>query len=361
MTILASVLDVIAVSLLVHTLVNAALLRRPPRDAIVEETVSVLLPLRDEAQRVAACLEALLAQRGLSEWELLCYDDESRDGTVDVVRRLGRGCVRMIPTAPLPEGWVGKSHACAQLAAVASGSVLVFVDADVVLTPDAIAGAVRLLRDQRLAFVSPYPRQLSGSWLERLVQPLLVWSWLTFLPVRLAARSSRPSLAAANGQLLVVDAGCYRAAGGHATVRDDVVEDIALARALVQAGGRGGFADGHAIAACRMYDGGRDLVAGYAKSLWCAFGSPAGGVTVATLLMLLGVLPWLLLAWTPIAWPAALAGPVGRVVAAARSGDRPVAAGILHPLSVLAFTALLGMSIRRHRRGATTWKGRLVG
>jgi len=358
---LALVLDVITVALLLHTLVNAVLLRRPPRNATVDERVSVLLPLRDEAHRVTACLEALLAQRGLADWELLCYDDESRDGTADVVRRLGGDCVRLVPTVPLPQGWLGKPHACTQLAAAATGSALVFVDADVVLTTDGVAGAVGLLRRQRLDFVSPYPRQLSGSWLERLVQPLLVWSWLTFLPLRVAARSSRPSLAAANGQLLVVDAARYRAAGGHATVRADVVEDVALARALVRTGGHGGFADGHAIVACRMYGGSRDLVAGYGKSLSRAFGSPARGVAVAVLLVLLAVVPWLLLAWTPLAWPAALAGPAGRLVAAARAGDRPLAAATLHPLSVLAFTALLAESIRRFRRGAASWKGRRVG
>src|SRR5205807_5961315 len=132
----------------------------------------------------------------------------------------------------LPSGWLGKPHACWHLARAATGTVLVFVDADVVLAPDAVAGAVSLLRNEGLAFVSPYPRQLAGSWLERLVQPLLQWSWLAFLPLRLAERGHRPSLANANGQLLVVDTAAYRRAGGHASVRAEVVDDVALARSL---------------------------------------------------------------------------------------------------------------------------------
>ena len=172
----------------------------------------------------------------------------------------------MLTGGDLPSGWLGKPHACDQLAAAADGSVLVFVDADVVLTADAVAASVELMRRRELQFVSPYPWQLTGSWLERLVQPLLWWSWFTCLPLRVAERSSRPSLAAANGQFLVVDAQVYRAAGGHAAVRDKVVEDVALAHTLVASGGHGGFVDGGAIARCRMYDGGRAVVDGYAKS-----------------------------------------------------------------------------------------------
>src|SRR5207248_1587724 len=160
-----------------------------------------------------------------------------------------------------------------QLAGAAAGTVLVFVDADVVLAPDAVAGAVSLMRNDGLAFVSPYPRQLAGSWLERLVQPLLQWSWLAFLPLRVAQRSGRPALA------------------------------------LVRSGARGGFADGHDIAGCRMYDGARSVTDGYAKSLWCAFGSPVGAVAVTLLVAALGLLPWALVAFTPVAWPAALGGP----------------------------------------------------
>ena len=158
--------------------------------------------------------------------------------------------------------------------------MLVFVDADVVLAPHAVAASVALLRWAALDLVSPYPRQLAVTPAERLVQPLLQWSWLTTLPLRLAERSPRPSLAAANGQLLVVDAAAYRRAGGHRAVRAEMLEDVALLRAVKAAGGRGGVVDGTALATCRMYAGWPDLRDGYAKSLWSAFGSPAGAAAV---------------------------------------------------------------------------------
>jgi hypothetical protein len=190
------------------------------------------------------------------------------------------------------------------------------------------------------------------------VQPLLQWSWLSFLPLRLAERSSRASLAAANGQLLVVDAAAYSRAGGHQMVHDDVVDDMALARVLVGVGGHGTFIDGHDIAACRMYDGARPLAEGYAKSLWRAFGSPVGAVLVTVVMVILAVLPWALVAVTPAAWPAAVGGPAGRLVAAARTGSRPLWDAALHPLSVLAFACLVGISITRRRKARLTWKSR---
>ena len=360
MTTFALVLDVALGVLLLHALVNAALLRRPAREAYVEEPVSMLLPVRDEAHRVTSTLQSLLDQRGLRQPEIIVYDDASTDGTAEVVRETGGAAVRLLIGGELPGGWLGKPHACAQLAAAATGSVLVFVDADVVLAGDAVAASVELMRRRRLQFVSPYPRQLTGSWLERLVQPLLWWSWLTFLPARIAERSSRPSLAAANGQLFVADAQTYRDAGGHASVRDEVVEDVALARALVQSGAHGGFVDGSALASCRMYDGSRAVVDGYAKSLWRAFGSPAGAVAVAVLLIVLGVLPWVLVAFTPWAWPAAAFGPMSRFVSGLRSGSRPLMDALAHPLSVLAFAALVLMSIGRRRAGHLTWKSRAL-
>jgi len=358
MTAIAVVLDVVGVLLLVHTLVNSALLRRPPRGATVGERVSLLLPLRDEAHQVAPALSALLQQHGLADSELLVYDDCSTDGTADIVRRIGGTRVRVLDGETLPDGWLGKPHACACLAAAATGNVLVFVDADVVVAPDAVAAAVSLMRRHGLSFVSPYPAQRAASWAERLVQPMLPWSWLTFLPLRLAERSRRPSLVAANGQLLVVDAAAYSRAGGHGAVRSDVVEDVALARALRRTGSPGGFVDGRDIAQCRMYDGRRALVDGYAKSLWVAFGSPLGAIAVATFLLVVGVVPWVLVGFTPLAWPAAATGPLGRLVTAVRAGSRPLVDAVLHPLSVLAFAALVTVSLHRRRHGRLVWKSR---
>jgi hypothetical protein len=357
----------LAVAGAVHAAWNARRLRVPPADPPpVAEPVALLLPLRDEAHRVEPCLRALLAQTGVRDLRLVVLDDGSTDGTAEVVRRVCAGDprVRLVEGRPLPVGWWGKPWACAQLAAAAGDepTVLVFVDADVLLAPHAVAASVALLRWAALDLVSPYPRQVALTAAERLVQPLLQWSWLTTLPLRLAERSPRPSLAAANGQLLVVDAAGYRRAGGHRAVRAEMLEDLALLRAVKAAGGRGGVVDGTALASCRMYAGWPDLRDGYAKSLWSALGSPAGAVAVVGGLAVAYLLPPLAaLRGSRVGLLGYAAGVAGRAVAARRTGSRVWPDSLAHPASVAVLGWLVATSVRGHRAGTLTARGRPVG
>ncbi|MGK5684616.1 glycosyltransferase [Actinoplanes sp. URMC 104] len=353
-------------ALTAHTVVNALLLRRPAR-ATTPERVAVLLPVRDEAARVAACVESLLAQRGAGAVTVYVLDDGSTDGTAEIVRSIAGDKVELLTGEPLPPGWLGKPHACRQLADAAAGhDVLSFVDADVVLEPDAIASAVAELRRCGADLLSPYPR-ITGA--GRLVQPLLQWSWLTFLPLRAMERSSRPSLAAAGGQWLVIDAAAYRRAGGHTAVRTEILEDIALARAVKRSGGRIALADGSRLAVCRMYDSWRELADGYAKSLWASFGTAAGaGAVVVTLLVLYAVPPVaaVVLAaagasgWAVIALAAYALGVAGRAVSAVATGGRAWPDALAHPVSIVLFARLVARSFRLRRRGGLSWRGRPV-
>jgi hypothetical protein len=327
----------------------------------VFEAVSVLLPVRDEAYRVAPCLRALLAQTRVPRLEILVLDDRSTDGTAEVVRAVAAGDprVRLLPGQPLPGGWLGKPYACQQLADAAAGSVLVFVDADVVLAPHAVAATVTLLRQTGLDLVCPYPRQLADSPSTRLVQPLLQWSWLTLLPLGPAERSPRPSLTAANGQLLAVDTARYAAAGGHAAIRDEVLDDIGLLRSVKRAGGRGGVVDGTALGTCRMYSGWTDLREGYTKSLWSGFGSPAGAAGAVALLALMYVVPPLAAVRGSVTGMAGYGAAVaGRVMVARRTGGRAWPDPLAHPVSIGLFGWLTAASVLGRKRGRLSWKGR---
>lgn len=340
-----------------HAAVNARLLRRAPRAGLLPD-VSVLVPVRDEAHNITACLDTLLVQQPRERIEIIVLDDGSSDGTREIAQATG---VRVVPGTPPPAGWLGKPHACRQLAELArpSSAILVFVDADVRLEPQAVAAAVALLEQHRLDFVSPYPRQVAGSPAERLIQPLLSWSWLTLLPLRLAEHSPRTSLAVANGQFLVVRREAYRRAGGH--LPDAVLDDIALARALRRHGARGGIVDGTALASCRMYDGWSALQDGYGKSLWAAFGSPRGALGVLAGLAVVYLVPAVAaLRGSRVGLLGYVAGVVGRVIAARRTGGRAWPDALAQPASVAAFGWLVVRSLTGHRRGTLTWKGRDV-
>jgi hypothetical protein len=354
-----------------HAALNAVLLRRPPATPPpVRRPVTVVLPVRNEAAHVQACLSALLAQEGAGDLRVVVVDDGSSDATASLVRAQADPRVRLIEAEPPPPGWLGKPWACATGVAAAAeearagdDAVLVFVDADVRLFPDAVAGAVAVLDAHGLALVSPWPRPLAHTWAERLVQPLAPWLWATTLPLRVAERSPRPSLAAATGQFLVLTGRGYRAAGGHDAVRGEVIEDLALLRAVKRAGGRGGPIDGSRLAACRMYDGWAELRDGYAKSLWGAVGgSPVASAAAAAALTAVWVLPPLAaLGGSRTGLAGYAAGVAGRAVVAARTGSRVWPDPLAHPLSVLALDVLLARSIAGRRRGTLTWRGRAVG
>lgn len=354
----------LAALLAIQSLLNARLLRRPPPTACVHERVSVLIPARNEAGVIGGCLQSLLASTGIADLEILVLDDESTDGTADLVRTVAEADARLtlIAGMPLPVGWLGKPYACHQLAAHSTGSVLVFLDADVTVTPTGIARSVSLLREWGLDLVSPYPRQVYPMGKVALVQPLLQWSWLTLVPLRVAERSFRPSLAVANGQLLVCDAAVYQAVGGHAAVPGSVIEDIALLRSLLSAGKHGTVADGVELATCRMYDTWPALVDGYTKSLWAAGGSRLRSAGQVAFLLLCYLAPLVGIAagawWCVGGYAAAV---INRLVTDRVSrAPSPPAYALLHPISVVLLSWLVVRSWRARSSGTITWKGRTL-
>lgn len=335
--------------------------------------VSVLVPARNEQATIGDCLRSLVNQAGVDE--LLVLDDDSTDATSEIseaVLKTANTSPNAIPTAQLlrstqqvKQGWLGKPWACQRLAEAASGDVLIFIDADVRLAPGAIAGSVALMREYHLDMLCPYPQQLVPTPLTRLVQPLLQWSWMAMIPAGISMRLQPPSMAVGNGQFAVFDAAAYWAIGGHRAVADDVLEDVGIARVLRREGFRTAVVDGSQVATCQMYTSDRELVDGYSKSLWRAFGSgPTSTTAVTGFLVMCFALPPVIAVTSrdrvsaTFAATAYTAAVAGRVLVAKRTGQRVIPDSLAHPLSIIAFAGLTAVSIRRRRRGALTWKGR---
>jgi hypothetical protein len=328
----------------------------------------VLIPARNESSTIEATVLSALAQEGVPHLTVTVLDDDSTDDTAALVTELVQRDSRLTllrgDTAP-PSGWLGKPWACARLAQHSDADVLVFVDADVVLAPHAIRALVDDLRTRHLGMVAPYPAQHAESWLERLVQPLVTWSWVATMPLAWAEQSTRTSLSAANGQVLAVDALAYRTVGGHEAVREEVLEDIALMRAFKASGHHAATVDGSQLATCRMYSSTTGVIDGYGKSLWDAFGGPIGSIAVTSLLALTYVVPAAAMVASRRPGVRATgavgyaAGVASRAMVARRVGE-PMVGSLAQPASVAAFVALNAISWRRHAAGTNRWKGRPV-
>jgi glycosyltransferase involved in cell wall biosynthesis len=316
----------------------------------IGESVDVLIPMRDEEDNVEGSLKSTLNSELLEASSVYALDDNSTDQTGKLISEFK---VNKLTGTQLPAGWLGKVWACHNLSKAGSGKYLVFLDADVRLHPYAIASAITRMNKFGWDFISPYPRQIAGSFLEKLIQPLLQWSWLASVPLRLAEKFPNRSMTIANGQFFIVKRSAYEEAGGHAAIPGEVLDDLELARLLISKGFKGGVADGSAVASCRMYKTNSQLIDGYTKSLWKAFGGQFGTIVAIILLFFTGISPYL-----GIGAPATFIF-LSRFLAAIKTRSNPAYA-FLHPISIVILLYLIVLSSVRKSRGTLIWRGRTV-
>lgn len=354
---------------LVLALLNLRTYRPPGHAARPGTAVSVLIPARDEAKNIGDSVRAALVSRGV-EIEVVVLDDHSRDGTADIVEEMARrdARVRLERAPPLPPGWSGKQHACHVLSQRARHDLLLFVDADVRLSWDAVALAAGFVQSRDVALASGFPRQVTVSLAEHLMIPIIHVLLLGYLPMDLMRRSLSAGLGAGCGQFLIVRRADYERAGGHAAIRSSLHDGLKLPRAFRRAGFKTDVFDATPLATCRMYEGGRALWEGFSKNATEGMATPQA-LPVWTVLLLGGhVLPWVLL---PIAL--VLASP-SMTIAAAGVG---VAANLalrallshryqqdrlsilLHPVGMLMTVALQWSALIGSRAGRpASWRGR---
>lgn len=347
---------------LINTLNNLRQLRGSRSDS-TSTSIAILIPARNEEANIGKLLSSLSQQKDVENFTVTILDDNSTDDTAQVISKFTTKYINMsmLSGREIPAGWLGKNYACHQLAVTKlDAEILIFIDADVYLEPNAIATAVNQMRQNQSQFISPYPRQIARSWSEYLIQPLLQWSWLSTLPLKLARNSKRPSLTAANGQFFVVSSSAYIASGGHKEIKNELLDDIELAKALKRAGFSGGVSNGAHIASCRMYQNWPELRAGYQKSLWRAFNSIPGALAVALVLVMLFIFPiFQIISGSGLGIIAYLLMVLSRIIAAKVSRGS-LTSSFLHPVSILLFIYLLTTSWIHHLRGDLWWKGRKV-
>jgi hypothetical protein len=342
-----------------------------PRNA---PSVSVILPARNEAAHIDACIASLRATTW-ENWELVVINDGSTDETGVLARQASAGDarIRVIDAPPLAAGWFGKQWACHTGMQLARGDVLLFTDADTRHHPELIARMMHVRAARGVDLLSVSGTQEMVTFWERAVQPVVFALILTrFGGARALEAASRPADVVANGQCFMMTRDAYQAIGGHAAVRDTVAEDLMMAQRTVQHGRRVSLALGRDHLSTRMYDGLDALVRGWRKNVYAGGrmairGGGLGRILFPVALVgfplaiaapfLVAPLAWVVGAPQLLTWSLLTAGAMLLAFAGASHFSRaPLWRAVLAPVGALAFAAICVSAIARGQ--SVEWKGR---
>jgi hypothetical protein len=328
----------------------------PPR-------VSIVVAARDEERYIEAATLAFLAQTYPS-FELIVVDDRSQDGTAEILRRMATSDarIRVVRIETLRSGWLGKCHALQTGSEHAGGEWLLFADADVVLTSDALSRAIRLATVETADHLAVAPTLILPTWpLALVVNYFMMWFLLWLRPWK--ASDPRSSAFVGIGAFNLVRASAYRAVGGHSRIALRPDDDIMLGKVLKRAGCRQLLASADGLVTVEWYRSLAELARGFRKNAFAGLGYSTLMV-VGTVIgnLALAVLPfaavWItggaeraLYALAAVAQVAAYAGPA--IVHRTRPWLAP-----LYPVAAVLFIGILVAAVARTlRERSIDWRG----
>ena len=334
--------------------------------------LSVLIPARNEEARITPVLQSVLACTGV-DFEVIVADDSSTDQTARIVTDMAKADPRLklITTRALPEGWLGKTNACHFLSTEAGNKHAVFLDADVTLEPDALSRiASEFARRPQLKLLSGFPRQITGSFWEKALIPLIHTVLLGYLPFPGVKFTNSAMFATACGQLIAVQMDAYREVGGHERIRGCIHDGVMLPRHFRAGGHRTDLVDITDISATRMYETGPEVFSGLMKNAHEGMATPVGLPVWTTLLVGGHVLPPIM---AVVAWMAGVSEDTMRlaVIAAALPWvmrflmtaifRQSWFGAIIHPFGVAVLVGLQWVAFFRWRSGKkVSWRGREI-
>lgn len=333
----------------------------PKKAGIADNLVSVLIPARNEESNIGTILRDLTEQE-YSNIEILVFDDQSEDRTAEIVDRMAAADnrIRLVASNGLPEGWLGKNHACHTLSKLAKGDYLLFLDADVRISNNTIGRAVSYSRKHGLALISIFPRQDILSYGEKFTVPNMNYILLSLLPLPLVRRSRFVSLSAANGQFMFFRASDYQAIEPHRLMKGNKVEDIAISRHLKKNKHRIACLAGDEGITCRMYKSYREAVSGFSKNVIAFFGNSFFPAILFWVVTTFGFIPVFLSLPLEICALYVAAYTLARVFISISSRQNIIENIIFVPLlqfsmGVFIYNAFINKYFRKYQ-----WKGRSI-
>lgn len=265
--------------------------------------VSIMVPAKDEAEGIEACVRSLLEQ-DYPHFEVIVIDDRSTDGTAEIVERLARdnGRVRLVSVTELPAGWTGKTHALHVGRQHARGGWFLFVDADTRHHVSCVTSVMRHALQTRSDMVSLLPAMQCRSFWEHVIQPFAGTCLMILYPLPKANNPQCVDSGFANGQFILVSRAAFAEIGGHQAVRDKFVEDIHLGRNIRRAGLRLRVAFGADVSSVRMYSSLEGILRGWTRIFYSgADCRPQRLYQMAAFITLMSVMPYAVIAGTLVA------------------------------------------------------------
>jgi chlorobactene glucosyltransferase len=322
--------------------------------------VSVLIPARNEAERIGKTLESLLLLSP-SPFEIIVLDDNSEDNTREILQVFAQksSLVKILDGRPLPVGWLGKNFACHQLAQAAEGDYLLFIDADVHLSGNILERLLLHFERQNLDFLSVFPRQEMSSAGEETVVPMMYFLLLSLLPLPLVRRKNHHSLAAANGQMMFFESSVYKRVSPHERVKNKVTEDIETAKLLKSEGYKIDVLLGDEEAECKMYGSLEEAMQGFTKNFYAGFGF--NPVFLMGFLFVIGI-GQIFSAWEfPLLLPVLLVLTLLHQYFLSRLAKTAYSVFLVwHIPRIFLFHVLAFRSVRAHWLKGNFWKGRRI-
>jgi glycosyltransferase involved in cell wall biosynthesis len=359
---LALIILIAWVMALIRTIVNLSLIRRlrAGMRPAAEPLVSVIIPARDEAHIIEQTVRAFLAQT-YANLEVIVVNDRSADGTGAIVRAVHDDRLTVIDGVEPPAGWLGKPWALHQGSRAARGELLLFVDADLIYAPAAVAAAVAYLQAQDLALLSLFPHLEMHGFGEIASMPMMPMVFHTFMPTWISNHTRFARLALGGGTGNLVERDIYERSGGHEELRDAVVDDIALARLVRRHGGRTEIARAEDLVSLRMYHGVREVIDGFTKNTFSALGrNYIAGFLVVAGCVVFHILPYALaLSGDRASIATVVIISITRVILFRALRYRLDAAIFLHPVMAAIWTWIFIRSIwLTGIRRKLLWRGR---
>ncbi|RLQ95251.1 glycosyltransferase [Falsibacillus albus] len=238
-----------------------------------QELVSVLVPLRNEERNVAGLIESL-KKISYKQIEIILMDDQSSDETHSLLHKSIEEDARftVMKGKHLERGWIGKVHACQQLSKQAAGRYLLFLDADVRVEADIVQKSIFLLKKFDSNLLTGFARFPVSPFLAKLLVPMQHFFVFFHLPNVISNYTCKPSFTAAHGGFLFFERGAYDAIAGHASVKNSLLDDVHIARAMKKRGFKVTIANITESVTCHMYHSNREVWNGFLKNIYIGLG-----------------------------------------------------------------------------------------